>query len=73
MATLTITVGDSAVPRIQAAVGRALGLGRAATTAEVQQFIKDDLKQVVIDDERRRQQAQVTDTSVTTVTTEFGA
>lgn len=47
MADLTITVPDPQVPRVQAAVGLYLGLGRDATAQEVRNFLVDTLKQTV--------------------------
>lgn len=47
MASLTITVPDPQVPRVQAALGEVMLLGRDATSDEVRQFIVDNLKQVV--------------------------
>lgn len=53
MATLSITVPDAQVPRVQEAIGDAMGLrnaqgtARVATTAEVQAFIADHIKQRV--------------------------
>ena len=47
MATLTITLENTKVARIQRAFGRHLGLGRDANTAELRQFIIARLKEVV--------------------------
>jgi hypothetical protein len=47
MATLTITIPDPQVPRIQTGVGLYLGIGRDATAQEVQNFLVEVLKDVV--------------------------
>ena len=47
MATLTITIPDPQVPRVQTAVGLYLSLGRDATAQEVQDFLVDTLKETV--------------------------
>jgi len=47
MATLTITVPDPQVPRIQTAVGTYLSLGRDATADEVRQLLVNQLTQIV--------------------------
>ena len=44
MATLTLTIPDPQVPRIQAALGTYLGLGRDANATEVQDFLVEVLK-----------------------------
>lgn len=48
MATLSITIPDAQVPRVQAAVGQALGLDQPANNAEIRQFIVDYVKQTVL-------------------------
>jgi hypothetical protein len=61
MAALTITVPDPQVPRVQAAVGRAIGLidgqnppqPRDATADEVRQYLVDLLVQVTRREELR--------------------
>lgn len=47
MATLSITVPDPQVPRIQAAIGIYLSLGRDATASEVQEVLVDTLTTIV--------------------------
>jgi hypothetical protein len=73
MADLTITVPDPAVPRIRAAVGRAMLLGRDATTAEVQTFIRSALKQAVIELERMRIASLPQEDAAALVEAEFGS
>lgn len=70
MATLTITVPDAQVPRVQAAVGRALGLvdgselPRDATSDEVRQHIVDFL----IETTRRIEAREAAQTAADAVT-----
>lgn len=71
MADLTITVPDVAVARIRTAVGRAMNLGRDATTIEVQTFIRFQLKQAVIEDERQRRLAVAVQDAAALVDGEF--
>lgn len=52
MATLSITVPDAQVPRVQAALGRALGLEGDATADQVRQFLVDTLVEAVLAQER---------------------
>jgi hypothetical protein len=58
MATLTVTVPDPQVPRVQTAIGRELqlfdaGLNRRdATAEEVRQYLVDQLKAVVVKQEQ---------------------
>jgi hypothetical protein len=70
MASLTITVPDAQVPRVQAAVGKALELGQDATTDEVRQFLVDKLIQLVRSVEKREAAdaafSSVTDIGATT-------
>lgn len=47
MATLSITVPDPQVPRVQTAIGFYLGLGRDATADEVRGVLVNLLTQVV--------------------------
>ena len=51
MTTLTVTVPDPQVPRIQTAMGAHLRLGRDATAEEVRQQLVDYLKGVVFHEE----------------------
>ena len=53
MATLTITVNDTHVPRIQTAFGSLLGLDQDATAEEVRQHLVAYMKDVVERHERR--------------------
>lgn len=52
MPTLTIDLTAAQANRLTAAFGKAHGLGRDATNAEVRQYVIDFLKAVVVDKER---------------------
>lgn len=71
MATLTITAPDPAVPRIRAMVGKAMNLGRDATTPEVEQHILRSLKEDVVRYERDRLAALPQADARATVEAEF--
>jgi hypothetical protein len=53
-ADMTITIPDQDVSRVQEAYGSILGLGRPATTTEVNRAITDWLHQSTLDYERRK-------------------
>lgn len=60
MADITITVPDTAIPRIQAAFQKHLGLPDLATLSDVKSYIIADLKQVTLNAESRIQEDALT-------------
>jgi hypothetical protein len=55
MADITITVPDTAIPRVQDAFQKLLNLPGPATLADVKDYIINDLKQVTKNSEERIQ------------------
>lgn len=53
MPTLSITFTPEQAQRVADAFGYALGLGTAATEADVKQYIINDLKQIIRNAEKR--------------------
>jgi hypothetical protein len=62
MPTLTITTTVAQANRVASAFGKALGLGRDATEAEVKQEVIRLMRSVVIARERQDAISQITDT-----------
>jgi hypothetical protein len=71
MATLSITVLDSAVPRIRAAVGNVTGLPGPATVAQVEDLVRKYLRGLCVQVERSDREAAAPTAAETAVTADF--
>ena len=60
MATMTITVTAPQAARAATAIGKRLGLGRDATLEECRLYVIEELRKVVLFEERRALEVAIT-------------
>ena len=73
MATLSITVPDGAVPRIRAAFRDVKGLDHLPTNAELQDFLRTWVRDVVVRAEQVRLTSELSPTAEANVSVDFPA